>query len=377
MVGGTAYVRWDSGPAFPQPAHWHAWRQIVMAITDNTVTFNCPYDGNGNGKATIFWSLSQAKDPNTSRHNTFLGHTAAWQAKRANNSVVIGSLSAALADNISNSVVIGFNAGVKATTISNSVVIGGNASSQLSALDNYLTIADVITGDLSAGKIGVYVPITQTPLADLHLRAKDDAGSGRTTTANGLLIESSATASVHLDGRNAGNLDFEQGGVLKGGFRYSYGNKFLTLLMGGASSWRFDENHAMYPVVDKRNSLGLPNQRLKEIFVDTQPKEDNSDKAATTKWVKSLFTQSLHKNGWSISPSGEIEQWGEIAMQQGSSSVTVTFPIAFNECFFVLPIDISATGNIVAMSVGSTSNISAVIQGTKFAGTIKWYAKGR
>ena len=378
VVGGTAYVRWDNGPAFPKPAHWHAWRQTVVGMTSNTVTFNCPYEGDGNGKATIFWSLSQAKDPNTSRHNTFLGHTVAWQAKRANNSVVIGSLSAALADNISNAVVIGFNAGVKATTISNSVVIGGNASSQLSALDNYLTIADVITGDLSAGKIGVYVPITQTPLADFHLRAKADAGSGRTTTANGLLIESSATASVHLDGRNAGNVDFEQGGVLKGGFRYSYGNKFLTLLMGGVSSWRFDEEHNFYPVNEGGGTLGLPDKKLKEIHLITPSKDESGDKAVTAKWFKSQFAQNLRSNnGWAINPNGEIEQWGIVEFANGQSAVSVNFPIAFNECFFVVPIDVTNANGVEALSVRNVSNTGAEIVAGRYAGTIRWFAKGR
>ena len=96
----------NSGPAFPQPAHWHAWRQKVVAVTNNTVTFECPYDGDGGGKATIFWSLSQNKDANTSRHNTFIGHTAGWQAKKSNNSVIVGSLAGALAEDINNAVLL-------------------------------------------------------------------------------------------------------------------------------------------------------------------------------------------------------------------------------------------------------------------------------
>ncbi len=285
VAGSTAYIRWDSGPAFPQPAHWHAWRQKVVAVTNNTVTFECPYDGDGGGKATIFWSLSQNKDANTSRHNTFIGHTAGWQAKKSNNSVIVGSLAGALAEDINNAVVIGFSAGVNAARINNSVLIGSNVSKQTSEVNNHLSIADVVIGDLFTGRIGFHMPLGETPIADLHLRAKGDAGSGRSKTTNGLLVESSQTASIHLDGDNAANLDFEKGGVFKGGLRYSFGNKFMTVVMDGTSSWRFDEEHRFYPVTNDKNSLGTEEKKLKQIFVTTPDINDNSDKATTTKWL--------------------------------------------------------------------------------------------
>ena len=312
VVGATAYIKWDSGPAFPQPAHWHAWRQKVVAVTNNTVTFECPYEGDGNGIATIYWSLSQDKDPNTSRHNTFVGHTSGWHAKHANNNVVVGSLASALAESINNAVVIGFSAAVKATSINNSVIIGSNAASQLTDINNRLYIADVITGDLLSGRVGLHMPLTQAPLADLHLRAKGDSGSGRTTTTNGLLVESSATASIHLDGRNAGNLDFEQGGVFRGGLRYSYSGKFMTVVMGGASSWRFDEDNNFYPVNEGKGTLGLPNKKLKEIHVVTPELDDKSSKTPSTEWVKNLLENNIARNGWQKLPNGLIMQWGVI-----------------------------------------------------------------
>lgn len=328
VAGSTAYIRWDSGPAFPQPPHWHAWRQKVVAVTNNTVTFECPYDGDGGGKATIFWSLSQNKDANTSRHNTFIGHTAGWQAKKSNNSVIVGSLAGALAEDISNAVVIGYNAGAGAARINNSVLIGSNASDRSNEVNNLLSIADVVTGDLLAGRIGFHMPLDKAPLADLHLRVKGDAGSGRSKTTNGLLVESSQTASIHLDGNNAGNLDFEQGGVFKGGLRYSYSGNFLTLVMGGVSSWRFDEAHRFYPVQDNKNSLGTETKKLKEIFVTTPPQGENGDKAVTAKWVREQFGGNLSNNGWTKLPNGLILQWGSFSSAQGG---LFNFPISFNQ----------------------------------------------
>lgn len=328
VAGSTAYIRWDSGPAFPQPPHWHAWRQKVVAVTNNTVTFECPYDGDGGGKATIFWSLSQNKDANTSRHNTFIGHTAGWQAKKSNNSVIVGSLAGALAEDISNAVVIGYNAGAGAARINNSVLIGSNASNRSSEVNNLLSIADVVTGDLLAGRIGLHMPLDNAPLADLHLRVKGDAGSGRSKTTNGFLVESSQTASIHLDGNNAGNLDFEQGGVFKGGLRYSYSGKFMTVVMGGGSSWRFDESHRFYPVADNRNSLGTQSQKLKEVFITEPGAEENGDKAITAKWFRNQFSGNLSGNGWTKLPNGLILQWGSFSSAQGG---VFNFPISFNQ----------------------------------------------
>lgn len=333
VAGSTAYIRWDSGPAFPQPAHWHAWRQKVVAVTNNTVTFECPYDGDGGGKATIFWSLSQNKDDNTSRHNTFIGHTAGWQAKKSNNSVIVGSLAGALAENINNAVVIGFSAGVNAARINNSVLIGSNVSKQTSEVNNHLSIADVVIGDLFTGRIGFHMPLGETPIADLHLRAKGDAGSGRSKTTNGLLVESSQTASIHLDGNNAANLDFEQGGVFKGGLRYSFGNKFMTVVMDGTSSWRFDEEHRFYPVTNDKNSLGTEGNKLKQIFVTTPDINDNSDKATTTKWVdlklnshsyaKSRFRHQYYQNHYNGAEVYDIPMADNAVMRVIIMSVTI------------------------------------------------------
>lgn len=336
VAGSTAYIRWDSGPAFPQPPHWHAWRQKVVAVTNNTVTFECPYDGDGGGKATIFWSLSQNKDTNTSRHNTFIGHTAGWQAKKSNNSVVVGSLAGALAEDISNAVVIGYNAGAGAARINNSVLIGSNASDRSREVNNLLSIADVVTGDLLAGRIGLHMPLDNAPLADLHLRVKGDAGSGRSKTTNGFLVESSQTASIHLDGNNAGNLDFEQGGVFKGGLRYSYSGKFMTVVMGGGSSWRFDESHRFYPVADNRNSLGTQSQKLKEVFITEPGAEENGDKAITAKWFRNQFSGNLSGNGWTKLPNGLILQWGSFSSGQGR---TFNFPISFNQIPFTVMLE--------------------------------------
>ena len=333
VAGSTAYIRWDSGPAFPQPAHWHAWRQKVVAVTNNTVTFECPYDGDGGGKATIFWSLSQNKDANTSRHNTFIGHTAGWQAKKSNNSVIVGSLAGALAEDINNAVVIGFSAGVNAARINNSVLIGSNVSKQTSEVNNHLSIADVVIGDLFTGRIGFHMPLGETPIADLHLRAKGDAGSGRSKTTNGLLVESSQTASIHLDGNNAANLDFEQGGVFKGGLRYSFGNKFMTVVMDGTSSWRFDEEHRFYPVTNDKNSLGTEEKKLKQIFVTTPDINDNSDKATTTKWVdfklnshsyaKSRFRHQYYQNHYNGAEVYDIPMADNAVMRVIIMSVSI------------------------------------------------------
>ena len=72
----------------------------------------------------------------------------------------------------------------------------------------------------------------------------------------------------------------------------------------------------------------------------TQPQFDNTTKLATTAFVRnellglgnaayaSVFGASLAANGYQKLPSGLIIQWGAAAFS-GSTSVAVTFPIAF------------------------------------------------
>ncbi|WGE32603.1 hypothetical protein NYR60_03050 [Actinobacillus genomosp. 2] len=377
VVGGSANIRWDTGPAFPQPAHWHAWRQEVLSVTNNTVTFYCPYNGDGEGTATIFWSLSKELNNNISQHNTIIGHLAAYDVGMAKESTIVGSMSVQAKANLSNSVILGARNLTKATEVNHSIVIGHGIEQEASDYNYKLDIGNTITGDLLKQRVGINLK-NNPPLAPLHIRNKIDNGNGRTNEVDGLLVESSASATVHIDGKNTANLDFVNVGVVKGGLRYSFSGELLTMLVGGVASWRFNEDHVMYPDVDLRNRIGSATRRLKEVFVETPTKEDDSDKVATTKWVKSLFSQKLTtNNGWSINANGEIEQWGTIEMPQGSNTVTINFPIAFNECFFVIPIDMSNTGDVVGMSVASKSTTKAVIQGTKYAGTIQWFAKGR
>ncbi len=372
----TVFIRWDSGPALPRPLHGHPWRQKIIAVTANTFTVHCPHDGDGNGRATLYWSLSKNMEPqsNISNHNTFVGHHVAVFAEKSSGSTIVGSMHAQ-ADGASlvNATVIGYRNLTKAQVVNNSIIIGTGILNNDLEVNNAMNIGGGLCGDLSKQKYSVN---TQTPLSDMHIRTKNDEGSGMVIPKDGLLVEHSGIAKVNLSGGGA-NIDMYQGDVFKGGFRYSFSQGFMTLVMGGQSSWRFFDDHSFIPVTNNVSSLGLSTHKLKEIHVTTPPKEDYGDKGATTKWVKDLFSQRLNKNGWSISPSGEIEQWGEIAMESSNSSVTVTFPIAFNECFFCIPIDISSTGDVVAMSTTAVTQTTATIKGTKFAGTIKWFAKGR
>lgn len=376
-VGSTVFVRWDSGPALPQPLHGHPWRQVVTKTTTNTFTVTCPYNGDGGGRATVYWSLSKQKESadNTSYHNTFLGHHAAVFADKSIGSTVLGSMHAQGENaSIVNSTVIGYRNLGKAKIVNNAIVIGHNLMANDEVVENVLNIGGGFYGDLSLGKYSINVV---TPLADMHIGTKKDAGSGASGKKEGLLVDHSLIAKVNISGGAGANLDMYQGDTLKGGLRYSYSQGFMTVVMNGESSWRFFDDHTLSPTRDKVNGLGKPNLKVKEIYVDTPDLSETGDKAITAKWFNSQFASKFGQNGWSKLPNGEIEQWGVIAMEEGDNRVTVNFPIAFNECFFVVPIDISSTGNVVAMSVGDVTNTTAVIQGNKFAGTLKWFAKGR
>ncbi len=371
VVGGTAHIKWDSGPAFPNPAHWHAWRQEIIAVTQNQITFYCPYNtADGQGKATIYWSLSNVKDTATSRHNTVIGHTAAWRTKQANNSVMLGSLVGALAHSINNSTLVGFSTAVNATNITNSVLIGASAAKEIDGdINGLLAIGNTITGNENERRIGVNIPITQNPLANLHIRAKGNAGSGRTAAVDGLLIESATSATAYIDGINTANIDFQQSGITKAAFRYSHQGGLMSMLLGGSPVWRFTDSGVFYPNTDAANIIGSATRRLKELHVVTPNKSDKSTKTPTTEWVYNLFEQGLTSTGWQKLPSGLIIQWG------GADSGTFSFPIAFNECFLVIPIDYSE-GITRSISVRSVTNTTATVN-LGDAGYFKYLAIGR
>lgn len=115
-------------------------------------------------------------------------------------------------------------------------------------------------------------------------------------------------------------------------------------------------------------------KRLGDSYVD----ELNDFHIVTTKGAMRIDYTNDFGAGWRKTSDGIIEQWGMIDFPSSSNSVEIQFPIAFpNTCFFCIPIDVSSTGDVVSMSVTSTSRTTAVVQGTKFAGAIRWFAKGR
>lgn len=102
---------------------------------------------------------------------------------------------------------------------------------------------------------------------------------------------------------------------------------------------------------DKNNpdSYGVLLAALSRVGVfATPPSSDNSTRAATTAFVRSLFKSSLMSGGSQEIAGGLIIKWGFQPSAAGANTV-VTFPVAFpNECFHV-----QGTGQNVSASFQS------------------------
>lgn len=101
--------------------------------------------------------------------------------------------------------------------------------------------------------------------------------------------------------------------------------------------------------------------------------------SAAKMWVELTRTtnrkQYLKNTGWTIR-DGLIEQWGRVTMPSGHTQVTVEFPIAFNECFFALPFDMSSVGAIASLSVVEVTKNSVTFSATQNAGVFRYLARG-
>lgn len=380
----------------------------VLTKVDNTLTVESPKILSTNGNAVLCHVYNTTRPNVVSSQNTALGFAALTSATRAIYSVAVGAgalknakealSSVALGTaafengNATSSVAIGRNAGKnanannsiiigaeslnKATSVKNSIVIGYDINPSDGVVNNKLALGKGISGNTETHRYGINVPLDINPLADLHIRTDNNIGNGRTTASNGVLIEHSLIAQVILDGGNGADVDLCQGDNVKFGIRNR--GAITTIIVNNEHSLKIHDDHRILPDADNRNVIGAVNRRFKEIHITTPNKDDNSSKVINSQWFREQFSQNLTaNNGWKILPNGEIEQWGIADFTDQANQVTIRFPIAFNECFFVIPIDISSTDSVVAMSVKSTSPTSAVITGAKYAGTVKWFAKGR
>lgn len=274
-----------------------------------------------------------------------------------------------------NSVILGYLAAQKAKIIRNSIIVGAYAGQAYEEFINKLIIGDLIFGSLNDKRLGVNAI---EPLADLHICSKDNQGSGRTTLSNGLLVDANGAADIAVSGTTYGNYIFYKGNEVKGGFFYSYSGGNIALKLADTIFWRYTESGQFNPNADEVNTIGTPSKKLKEIYVATPDLSDKSNRVPTTTWVKNLFSSSLSGTGWRITPDGMIEQWGYATMPEGSSTMTISFPIAFTEeCFFAIPIDESSVGNVVAMSCTEKTATTATFSGTKNAGFFRYLARGK
>ena len=302
--------------------------------------------------------------------------TSAFERGRHTKSIGIGS-HAANAANTNNAIVIGVSAMANASDVNNSIIIG-NDIDETGTVNNKLAIGSGFTGDLHNNRYGINIPLNQNPLANLHVRPKGSRGSGRTEYVDGLLVEHDGVGVAKIDGGSGADLDLVKGDELKFSIRYRADSDLTTIMVGNEHSWKFSGSHELFPDQDNVNAIGKPSRRLKSVYLNSPDKNENGDVAITAKWFRDQFSHNLTgNNGWAISPNGEIEQWGVAEFANGQSVVSVNFPIAFNECFFVVPIDVTNSNGVEALSIRHVSRTSAEIVAGRYAGAIRWFAKGR
>lgn len=257
-----------------------------------------------NASNNVYIGFNSGRNSVWGQNNTAVGARALQSGVKLVQFTGIGYGAAREASQGKNSFIAGYLAAQKATTINNSIVIGAYAAQDENSLENKLVIGGVISGDVSEQKIGVNIPVADIPLADLHIRRKGNAGSGRARAINGLLVDDSGAADITADGGTYANLNFHQAGVVKGGFQYGFANKNIAMLVGGNIKWRFNEDGFFYPNTDNENVIGRSGNRLKEIWVTSPDAEDNSGRVATCYWVRSLLKRE--KLLWSGSSTDAI-----------------------------------------------------------------------
>lgn len=209
-------------------------------------------------------------------------------------SIGIGSHAANTA-NTNNAIVIGVSAMANASDVNNSIIIGNDIGAT-GSVNNKLAIGSGFTGDLQNNRYGVNIPVTQNPLANLHVRPKGSRGSGRTQSVDGLLVEHSSVAVTTIDGGSGADLDLVKGDELKFGIRYRANSDITTIMVNNKHSWKFSGSHELFPDKDNVNTIGRPSRRLKSVYLTSPDKQENGDKAITAKWFRDQFSQNLVAN---------------------------------------------------------------------------------
>lgn len=123
------------------------------------------------------------------------------------------------------------------------------------------------------------------------------------------------------------------------------------------------------------NSVSLASNGYAQV--QTPVEQDNSNKVATTEWVRKLaeLAGQVTDNGWTRLPNGLILQWGNF---NNSTTDTFNYPIAFNKCFNVICTDENVGGNSVAgITVNEKNNTSFKIKGNGEVGLFSMWAIGR
>ncbi|EFM88737.1 Uncharacterised protein [Actinobacillus pleuropneumoniae] len=259
-------------------------------------------------------------------NNTAIGAQALKNGIDVSQTVALGY--GAARENASgyNSVILGYLAAQKAKIIRNSIILGAYAAQTLESLIDKLVIGSVIFGNLSTNKIGINV---DEPLADLHIRSKNNNGSGRTEATSGLLVEGGGSVNISVDGTSYANISLQQAGVAKGGFQYGFDAKTLSVITGGVIAWRFDENGAFFPNTPGTQELGKSNKKIGKLHLTKADKAENGDVAITASWFREQYSQALTENGWNKLPNGLIMQWGKVTgIAQGDGvKGTVSLPL--------------------------------------------------
>lgn len=257
-----------------------------------------------NGSNNVYVGFNSGRNSVWGQNNTAVGSRALQSGVKLVQFTAIGYGAARAASQGKNSVIAGYLAAQNAPTINNSIIIGAYEAQDEPTLDNKLSIGGVITGDVAQKKVGINIPLSTLPLADLHIRRKNNPGSGRVNPTNGLLVEDSGAADVAVDGGTYANINFYQAGVFRGGLQYGFAGKNIALLVGGGIQWRFNEDGYFYPNSDNTNAIGRSGNRLKEIWVTSPDDDDNSGKVPTCYWVKKLFKKESLL--WSGSSTNEV-----------------------------------------------------------------------
>lgn len=107
----------------------------------------------------------------------------------------------------------------------------------------------------------------------------------------------------------------------------------------------------------------------------TPATDDNSQKAATTAWVRAVFDSLASENGYVKLPNGLIIQWG-VAPDPNDSTIVVNFPTAFpTACFTIVGTNYSSGNNrIVSFKAFNTTNFTVTNDGS--SNGVLWIAIG-